>query len=166
MMDSKEVQINLIAGIFMVALLYHSEGYFPLITLIPLGLVSIGYHFDRESLKNIGLAASTITVAVFLKNYSMGDLYSLLIFIPTLIVPLNVYWGAVLSPRSSNDITTSLVALSYLALVPTVFYLLIFLLKIDTYVLSVENLAPQALILSALAAILFIPYHKLSEIED
>lgn len=165
-MDSREVQINLIAGIFMVALLYHSNGFFPLVMLIPLGLVSTGYHLDRESLKTIGLAASTITLAVFLKTYSMGDLYSLLIFIPTLIVPLNVYWATVLSPRSSNDFTVSLIAISYFALVPMIFYLSIFLLKIDAYVLSVENLAPQALILAALAAILFIPYHKLSEIED
>ncbi len=165
-MDSREVRINLIAGIFMVALLYHSEGLLPFILLIPLGLTSVGYHFDKGWLKMIGLAASTITIGVFIKTYSMGDISSLLIFIPTLIVPLNVYWGTVLSPRTTNDLTASLIALSYLVLVPIVFFLLIFLLKIDAYILSVENLAPQALILSAIAALLFIPYHKFSEIED
>lgn len=166
MMKPREIQMNLIAGILIVSLLYHTGDYLALIVAIPLAFVSIGVNLDKGWVKILGLIASTISAILLIQTYSMSDLYVLSIFIFTFIAPLNVYWYVVLSPRSSFDTISGAKGVSYMILVLAIFYATIFVLNIDSYLLSIGNLAPQALLLTALTAILFIPYHILSEKKD
>lgn len=140
--------------------LYHSNGeLISLIVFVPITVISVGTYLDRESIKIGGLITATIAFVYFIPTISLKDTTSLSIYILTFVLPLIVYWSLILAVLPTFELKASTFAVSYFLLVLILFFALVFVLNVNEYLLAAGNEAPQALVLSASALIVFIPYH-------
>ena len=155
--------LGLLVGI---TTIYHSVGLLPLIVFIPVGIISLGIRYGYENVKLGGLIALTVCSIYCIPSKSLADIVPVTIFLLSFLVPLLFYWGTVLSIVPFFDKRAGTFSISYFLVGLLVFYTLVIFLDVNEYLLSAGNESPQAIILTASAIIVFIPYNYLLSRKD
>jgi len=153
---------HILGGFLIISSFYHSDmGLLPLLTIIPIVLVSLGVERENYLLQYSGLIAMTLLSSYFIKHTGLGNIFNLIQFITSFVFPLVVYWMVVLSIDLHFDLKASMVGASYFSVTVITFYIFIRSLSVSEYLLSAENPGPMALAFSAVTIMVLIPFYIL-----
>ncbi|MFP4171266.1 MAG: hypothetical protein ACLFUV_09680, partial [Methanomassiliicoccales archaeon] len=159
-MDGRKPLVHSLGAVLLLSAVLHS-GMDPLslLLILPLASASAAIHLGREGIALPPAAAFTLLLPFFLPTGGMGDLVSLAISLATLVIPLTAYWAVVLSSSFHFPWKRLAVPAAYLSTVVVAFYLLVWILGVQEFLLVEGNQGPQALALSAVILAALIPYH-------
>ncbi|MFW5898503.1 MAG: hypothetical protein ACOCT7_01460, partial [Candidatus Saliniplasma sp.] len=94
----KKNMVHLLGGFLIFSSFYHSNmDLMPVLTIIPILLVSFAVEKERDGLQSIGLIAATMVSSYFIIQMSLGNTLYLLLFTLSFVLPLTLYWKVVLS---------------------------------------------------------------------
>jgi len=155
----KEI-VHLIGGFLIVSSFYHSDmGLLSLLTIIPIVSVSIGVDKEVYWVQYTGLIIATLLSSYLITHKGLANIFYLIQFITSFVLPLVIYWKVVLSFDLHFDPKASVLGASYFSVTVITFYGLIEFLNVSDYILSVENPGPMALAFGAVTLLVLIPYY-------
>lgn len=160
-MNRKEYLTYLLATMLLLSIFFHSISYYSLLLAIP--LFAAAYTQKRPFLPLLSLSVATLYFPFFISGASMDDVFSLILFFSTLMVPLVLYWAVILIPELEIGWKATTVAASYFSLTVALFYIIPFLLGVYEFFMDSPHLGPQALLIIALGLILALSYQFVLE---
>ncbi len=160
-MNSREMLVHSLGTVLFISAVFHSQfEVWSSVLILPLISVSIAVHLNEDNTALLLTGLFTLLLPFFFPISHMGDLVPLSIFTITLVIPLVTYWTVVLAPSPEMiEIRKMAVAAAYYFTVVISFYLLLFLLNIEGYLLAEGNQGVQAIALSAVVIAGVIPYY-------
>ncbi len=159
-MNTRDAMIHALGAAIVLSVLYHSrEGYLALVVILPVVMVSLGQRIENKGIQIAGLGIVSLFVPYLISSYSMGELFPLIIFIITLVIPLVAYWGLTLSCTTVPEPVSAVNSAIYTVIVLLTFYIFTFTFDVGEYILDTGNMAPQALMLTAFSLLVLIPYY-------
>ncbi|MFW6141486.1 MAG: hypothetical protein ACOC53_02880 [Candidatus Saliniplasma sp.] len=156
----KKNMVHLLGGFLIFSSFYHSNmDLMPVMTIIPILLVSFAVEKERDELQSIGLIAATMVSSYFIIQMSLGNTLYLLLFTLSFVLPLTLYWKVVLSFDLHFDLKASILAVSYFSVTIITFYLIIYYLNVGEYILSEGGFGAMALVFSAATILVLLPFY-------
>jgi len=156
----KKELTHLIGGLLMLSSYYHSSrGFLPLLTIIPILMVSFATEKEKNQLEYIGLVGTTLLSGFFITHTTLGNTISLSLFILFFVLPLTIYWILVLSSELYFDLKAASIAISYFGVTIISFYALINYLNISEFIFAEGNTGPMALSFSAMVIVVLLPFY-------
>lgn len=156
--------IHFMGALVVLSVIYNSySDIISLLVVIPVFITSAGVWEKVEEVKIGGLVGTTLFISYLVEPSSMNDIWTLLTYIISTVLPILAYWMIVLKVDLFFDLKASIAASTYFVSTMVLFYSILILTEVDEYLLEAGNNAPQSLVLTAVVLLLFIPFNALAD---